>query len=150
MNLDGVVPAFGDLSRFPFWAGFAIIFGLGWVAILVATLVTRPESMSVLRKFYRDVRPIGFWGPVSAELPPQERESVTQHSRAELTACVWGVTFYFLLVLALFAALGGHALLAMGAGVSTVVTGFIFARLLIRPAYHARQATIPGDPRSEC
>jgi len=150
MNVDGVVPAFGDLSRFPFWAGFAIIFGLGWVAILLATLVTRPESMSVLRKFYRDVRPIGFWGPVSAELPPEERESVKRQVRAELTACGWGVTFYFSMVLALFAALGGRALLAIGAGASTVVTGVIFARLLIRPAYQPRQETTPADPRSEC
>ena len=69
INLDGIVPAFGDLAAFPFWAGFAIIFGLGWIAILLATLLTRPESMTVLRKFYRDVRPIGFWRPVEAELP---------------------------------------------------------------------------------
>ena len=150
MNLNGMVPAFGDLNRFPFWAGFAIIFGLGWVAILVATLTTRPESMSVLRKFYRDVRPIGFWGPVSAELLPEERASLKQQARTELTACGWGVTFYFSMVLALFAALGGHTFLAIGAGVLTVVTGPIFARLLIAPAPQPRQQTMPADPRSEC
>lgn len=73
MNLDGIVPAFGDLERFPFWAGFAVIFGTGCIAILVATLLTRPESMTVLRKFYLDVRPMGFWKPVEAGLSGRAR-----------------------------------------------------------------------------
>ena len=95
INLNGIVPAFGDLDRFPFWAGFAIIFGLGWISILLATLLTRPESMTVLRKFYRDVRPMGLWGPVEAELSMVERESIRKYARRDLTACGWGVIFYF-------------------------------------------------------
>ncbi len=150
VNLDGIVPAFGNLNRFPFWAGFGVIFGLGWISILLATLVTRPESMSVLRKFYRDVRPIGFWGPVEAELPEDERESIRQHARAELTACGWGVAFYFLMVLALFAALGGRFLLAISAGLLTVVTGAMFARLLLRPSHQPFNARLNRPPSDSC
>jgi Na+/proline symporter len=134
VNLNGVVPAFGDLTRFPFWMGFAIIFGLGWLAILLATLLTRPESIDVLRRFYRDVRPIGFWGPVEAELPAEERERIKQRGRAEAAACGWGVAFYFLMVLALFAAMGGRFLPSIAAALLTVIAGVLFARSLLRPA----------------
>jgi hypothetical protein len=132
INLNGLVPAFGDLSRFPFWAGFAVIFCLGWIAILVSTLLTRPESMTVLQKFYRDVRPMGFWAPVEAELSIIERKSIKQHSRRNLIACAWGVVFYFLMVLALFALMGGHFSLGILAGVLTAMTGVLFVRLLTR------------------
>jgi Na+/proline symporter len=134
INLDGIVPAFGDLSRFPFWAGFGIIFGLGWIAILLATLLTPPESMTVLRKFYLDVRPIGFWRPVEVGLPTEERESIRHHARKELTACGWGVMFYFFLVLTLFALLGGHIPLGIIAGLLSLTTGVLFTRLLTRPS----------------
>jgi len=132
-SLDALVPAFGDLDRFPFWAGFAIIFGLGWVAILLATLATRPESMEVLRRFYRDVRPIGFWRPVEIELSADERESVQRQTRAELIACAWGVVFYFFMVLTLFAGFGGRFLLAAASGMIMIATGMTFARRLLGP-----------------
>jgi Na+/proline symporter len=130
INLDALVPAFGDLDRFPFWAGFAIIFGLGWAAILLATLLTRPESMDVLRKFYHDVRPIGFWGPVQNELPAGERESVKLRARAEFITCGWGVAFYFLMVLATFAAMGRRFQLAILCGALAVLMGLMFIRAL--------------------
>jgi solute:Na+ symporter, SSS family len=138
-NLNGLVPAFGDLHRFPFWAGFAIIFGLGWIAILLATLLTRPESMDVLRRFYRDVRPIGFWGPVEAELSPQERKSIRKRGRTELVACGWGVAFYFLMVLALFAIMGRHFRIAAASSVLCAGMGVIFIRALARPSNGALQ-----------
>jgi solute:Na+ symporter, SSS family len=134
MNLDGIVPAFGDLERFPFWAGFAVIFGTGCIAILVATLLTRPESMTVLRKFYLDVRPMGFWKPVEAGLSTVERALMKRYARQDLTACGWGVTFYFLMVLALFSLLGGRVLLGTLALFFTVVTGVVFTRLLTSAA----------------
>ena len=142
------MPAFGDLNRFPFWVGFAIIFGLGWIAILVATLVTRPESMDVLRKFYRDVQPIGFWGPVAAELSAEERAHMAKRARAEITACAWGVAFYFLMVLAVFAVMGGHFLGALIACALAVIMGVMFMRALVWPAYQPLNAppkTIPAD-----
>ena len=134
LNLEGLVPAFGNLDRFPFWLGFAVIFGLGWAAILLATLLTRPESMEVLRKFYRDVQPIGWWGPVAAELDSAEREAIKSRGRAELRACGLGVTFYFLLVLALFAAMGGHLSSALAAGALALAMGVIFTRALMATA----------------
>jgi hypothetical protein len=132
LNLDGLIPAFGDLNRFPFWAGFSIIFFLGWIAILLATLLTRPESMDVLRKFYRDVQPIGLWGPVEAELPAGERYAIRRRARSEIATCAWGVAFYFLMVLSLFALMGRHFRLMSIAAVLMTGTGVIFIRSLMR------------------
>jgi solute:Na+ symporter, SSS family len=137
ISLDGLVPAFGDLNRFPFWMGFGIIFGLGWLAILLATLLTRAESMDVLRRFYRDVQPIGFWGPVEAELPAEEQASIRKRARAEIAACGWGVAFYFLMVLALFAVMGRHFGIAAASSVLAVVMGVTFIRALVWPANRA-------------
>lgn len=134
LNVDGIVPAFGDLNRFPFWAGFSIIFALGWIAILTTTLLTRPESMDVLRKFYRDVRPIGFWGPVKAELPLEERKSINARAGAEIIACCWGVACYFLMVLAAFSAFGGHFAFAVLSGIASVATAAMFIRTLVPSA----------------
>ncbi|MFN7996654.1 MAG: hypothetical protein U0Q18_23785 [Bryobacteraceae bacterium] len=132
LNLDGLIPAFGDLNRFPFWAGFSIIFLLGWVVILLATVLTRPESMEVLRKFYRDVQPIGLWGPVEAELPAAERYAIRKRGRSEIATCGWGIAFYFLMVLALFALMGRHFQLMSIASVLMALTGVIFIRSLMR------------------
>jgi hypothetical protein len=99
--------------------------------------MTRPESMDVLRRFYSDVRPIGFWGPVEAELPEEERQSIKKRARAELTACGWGVAFYFLMVLALFAIMGRHFQIAAASSLLAVVTGTTFIRALMRPVNRA-------------
>jgi Na+/proline symporter len=145
LNLDGMVPAFGDLNRFPFWAGFSIIFGLGWIAILAATLLTRPESMDVLRKFYRDVQPIGFWGPVQAELPEQVRLSIRARVREEIVACCWGVLGYFSMVLATFSLMGGHSALALASSASALITGVMFVRALGRPSRGTEKAGVRSE-----
>jgi len=145
LNLDGMVPAFGDLNRFPFWAGFSIIFGLGWMAILAATLLTRPESMDVLRKFYRDVQPIGFWGPVQAELPEQVRLSIRARVREEIVACCWGVLGYFSMVLATFSLMGGHSALALASSASALITGVMFVRALGRPSRGTEKAGVRSE-----
>jgi Na+/proline symporter len=43
---------------------FPVLLLLSTAACVVVTLLTRPDDMEVLAKFYRTVRPWGFWGPV--------------------------------------------------------------------------------------
>ncbi len=105
-NWNGIVPAFGDLDRFPFWVGFAILFVLGWIAILAATLLTKPEPMNVLEDFYRSARPIGIWGPVRRSLASKGREPKVDEFGRDLSASAWGILFYFSLCVGLFSAMG--------------------------------------------
>ncbi|UCD51079.1 MAG: Na+:solute symporter [Phycisphaerales bacterium] len=47
---------------------FPVIFALSVVGCLVGTLLSEPESDEVLKRFYRTVRPWGFWGPIHAKV----------------------------------------------------------------------------------
>jgi SSS family solute:Na+ symporter len=46
---------------------FLSILGLSAAASVVACLLTAPEPDDVLKRFYRTIRPWGFWGPVLAK-----------------------------------------------------------------------------------
>jgi Na+/proline symporter len=128
LDWNSIVPAFGDLNRFPFWVGFAILFVLGWIAILTATLLTKPEPMSVLEDFYRSARPIGFWGPVRRSLASKGRESKVDDFGRDLSASAWGILFYFSLCVGLFSAMGGRIYQACGGFAVSILSGYFFAR----------------------
>jgi Na+/proline symporter len=46
---------------------FLIILTISCTASLVVCLLTKPEPDEVLKSFYRNVRPWGFWGPILAK-----------------------------------------------------------------------------------
>jgi Na+/proline symporter len=128
LHLNGVIPAFSNLERFPFWMGFAVLFVLGWAVILFATLITRPESPEVLRKFYLSAKPIGWWGPIRRALSEEESSAVERETRRDIWACGWGIAFYFVLTVALFGLIGGHlGIGALAAGLA-IVSGWMFVR----------------------
>ena len=52
------------LHNNPNMNSFPIIFIVSVLACLIATLYTKPESDEVLIKFYKRVKPWGFWNPV--------------------------------------------------------------------------------------
>ncbi|MFQ5693500.1 MAG: sodium transporter, partial [Nitrospinota bacterium] len=52
----------GAPPSFPFLLAAEV--SVGGVAMLATTFATRPVAMDVLRRFYREVRPPGAWGPV--------------------------------------------------------------------------------------
>ena len=47
---------------------FPVILGLSTAGCVLGTLLTRPEDDETLMRFYRQVRPWGFWGPVHAKV----------------------------------------------------------------------------------
>src|SRR5690606_19501548 len=47
---------------------FVVIITLSGIAAVVGTLNTKAEDMECLKKFYKNVRPWGFWGPVHDEV----------------------------------------------------------------------------------
>ena len=127
-NLSGLVPAFSDLDRFPFWMGFGLLFALGWVVILATTLLTRPEPMDILRSFYLKAKPIGWWGPVRRRLSQEESIVTREEVRRDLWACAWGVVFYFALSITLFSFIGGHLAMGVTAGILSLLSGILFGK----------------------
>jgi Na+/proline symporter len=127
-NWNGIVPAFSDLERFPFWVGFAILFVAGWIAIVVATLLTKPEPLSVLEDFYCAARPVGLWGPVRRSLAAKGLEPRKTELGQDIATSGWGILFYFFLCVGLFSIMGGRSLSACGEFTVAAVSGYFFAR----------------------
>jgi uncharacterized sodium:solute symporter family permease YidK len=82
-------------SKQPFWHGFLLIFGLGWVVILTVTLLTPPEDREVLENFYRLCKPPGIWGEITKVLPIEERRALKVELRNDIVECVLGMVFCF-------------------------------------------------------
>ncbi len=66
-----IMPAFSHtgLSQFPItnnfnMNAFPIIFAISIIGCLAGTLLTKPEDNETLKKFYKSVRPWGFWKPI--------------------------------------------------------------------------------------
>jgi solute:Na+ symporter, SSS family len=66
-----IMPAFSNsgLSQFPIsnnfnMNAFPIIFLVSIIGCLAGTLLSKPEDNETLKKFYKNVRPWGFWKPI--------------------------------------------------------------------------------------
>lgn len=62
-----VLPGFGILPQLKDYEQFWLLMLLGALVFIPVTLMTRPENMERLVKFYVMTRPIGWWGPVKRE-----------------------------------------------------------------------------------
>ena len=127
---DGLIPAFSNLDRYPFWAGFGILFVLGWICILFATKLTRPEPMELLQEFYLTAKPIGLWGPVRRSLG-SVAEEIHPDTGRELLAAGVGILFYFLLTVSLFSLMGGHSAQGWLTLAAAIPSGLVFGRMAI-------------------
>jgi solute:Na+ symporter, SSS family len=128
-SCDHLIPAFSNLDRYPFWQGFGILFCLGWICILLATLLTSPEPPEILQKFYLSVRPLGFWRPVQQSLGLEAMKSRSAETARDLFVCMLGVVLYSSLTVALFNLMGGHFAWAAWASILAAMSGYMFAKL---------------------
>ena len=67
-----VVPHVVPQSGLGSLAGFGIIFAVSLAGCVIGSLATEPEDDETLIKFYRQVRPWGWWGPVHAKVVQQD------------------------------------------------------------------------------
>ena len=79
---------------------FPAIVALSLVGSLAATWSTRPTDRQTLDRFYRTVRPFGFWGPVKRRLslPPgrKKTDSAAADVAAMLIGIPWIIALYML------------------------------------------------------
>ena len=59
-----VLPAFGVIPKLPDHLQFWLLLALGALVFVPVTLLTKPEKMDRLVRYYVMTRPIGWWGPV--------------------------------------------------------------------------------------
>ena len=65
--VSGIIAALVVPKTFPTLTaieGFPIILAASTLCCIVATLLTKPDEIEVLKEFYKRVRPWGFWKPV--------------------------------------------------------------------------------------
>jgi len=84
---------FSQTQKHPFWHGFFILFALGWITIILADMLTRPEKKEKLKEFYLKCRPPGFWGPVKAEIEGMERKAIREENLRDIFDCFLGALF---------------------------------------------------------
>jgi Na+/proline symporter len=88
-----VLPAFGVFPPLPDYLQFWLLMALGAMVFVPATLLTKPEPMDHLVKYYAMTRPIGWWGPVHREavrlgVVPEQRP-VASDGRRPLIRRTW-------------------------------------------------------------
>lgn len=84
---------FSQTDKHPFWHGFFLLFGLGWIVIILSDLLTRPERKEKLKAFYRKCRPPGFWAPVAREIEDGERQAIKKENLRDILDCFLGAIF---------------------------------------------------------
>jgi Na+/proline symporter len=141
-NWDGLIPAFSNLDRYPFWAGFGLLFGLGWLCILLATLLTRPEPIDILQKFYLTARPIGWWAPVRCSLGGVQTIARRREVYRDLMVCGFGILFYFSLTLTLFNLMGGHLPQGISLLIAAIASGVLFAKTAVSRLKRSADSTV--------
>ena len=70
---------FYDLAHLPAIYVFPIIFGFSLIGSFLATYLTKPTDIGVLKSFYTSVRPWGWWKPVYVKIQ-EEGKTIAKNS----------------------------------------------------------------------
>lgn len=117
---------FSDEKVHPFWQGFLLLFGLGFVSIIVISLLTPAEKIETLREFYRRCRPPGLWGPVVAEMESEERGTIRHETLRDAFDCFLGVAFCTAAIVAVISPFGGHWIVFFTSLIVCLLSGGLF------------------------
>jgi Na+/proline symporter len=98
LSIPAVMPSIAPPFHDPTYS-FPIILLFSFVGCMAGTFLTKPVDQEVLKNFYRNVRPWGFWKPVhdmvSAEDPSFEHNT---NAVRDLTNCLVGIPWQLMLV----------------------------------------------------
>jgi len=148
-----VLPAYGVIPQLADYQQFWLLMALGALVWLPVNILTPPEKMEHLVKFYVMTRPVGAWGPVRREaerlglLPPAEArdsshglvrrrwtpEAANRWSREDWIAAVLSAAGYLLIIvggtLSLIGSALGYVTLALGVAASALMYWVIDPKL---------------------
>lgn len=140
------VLGFSNEQVHPFWQGFLLLFGLGFVTIILVSLITPAEKIETLREFYSRCRPPGFWGPVLAELPDSERAKIKSETVRDLFDCLLGIAFCGASIVVVVSPFGRHwDVLAASLAVAVVSGGWFMWRWAQRGVFRSLGSEKEGE-----
>ena len=89
-----------DLSQVPSIYLFPLIFGMSILGCLLGTYLSKPTDMEVLKSFYHNVRPWGFWGPVYKQLKAEDHSFEKNNDfYLDMMNCVIGIVWQSSMIL---------------------------------------------------
>jgi Na+/proline symporter len=106
---------------------FPAVLVLSTLAAVATSLLTAPDEEEVLKRFYRQVRPWGFWGPIHRKVieeQPDFRKN-TDFARDMVNVAVGIVWQMSLIVLPIYLVIRQYTDLAISLGVVVVTSVFL-------------------------
>jgi len=89
-----------DLSQVPSIYLFPLIFGMSILGCLLGTYLSKPTDMEVLKSFYSNVRPWGFWTPVYKQLKAEDQSFQKNNDfYLDMMNCVIGIVWQSSMIL---------------------------------------------------
>ncbi|AWK06411.1 sodium:solute symporter [Flavobacterium crocinum] len=89
-----------QLSEVPSIYLFPLIFGFSILGCLLGTYLSKPTDMEVLKSFYSNVRPWGFWGPVYKQLKSEDQSFQKNNDfYLDMMNCVIGIIWQSSMIL---------------------------------------------------
>jgi len=97
----GVLASLGQAALYPetpLYLSVPVIMGSSLLCAIIATLLTKPTDSSTLDKFYRNVRPWGFWAPVKRRMTPTPGQKAVDSTASDIAVIIvgipWIIAFY--------------------------------------------------------
>lgn len=89
-----------DLSQVPSIYLFPLIFGMSILGCLLGTYLSKPTDMEVLKSFYSNVRPWGFWTPVYKQLKAEDQSFQKNNDfYLDMMNCIIGIVWQSSMIL---------------------------------------------------
>ncbi|MFD2941757.1 sodium:solute symporter family protein [Flavobacterium notoginsengisoli] len=89
-----------DLSQVPSIYLFPLIFGMSILGCLLGTYLSKPTDIEVLKSFYTNVRPWGFWTPVYKQLKAEDQSFQKNNDfYLDMMNCVIGIIWQSSMIL---------------------------------------------------
>lgn len=89
-----------DLSQVPSIYLFPLIFGMSILGCLLGTYLSKPTDMEVLKSFYSNVRPWGFWNPVYKALKSEDQSFQKNNDfYLDMMNCIIGIIWQSSMIL---------------------------------------------------
>ncbi|MBC8181625.1 sodium:solute symporter [candidate division KSB1 bacterium] len=83
----------------PEYVSFSFASGVSFIAMIIATYVTKPTDEKTLSEFYKTTRPFGFWKNIREKIPTNVMEKVNKENRRDIISIFMAVPWQVILFL---------------------------------------------------
>ncbi len=120
---------------------FPVVILISGIACIVGSLYSPPEDEELLKRFYRNVRPWGFWGPVLEKVQKDDPEfTANPHFKRDMFNIILGTCLQTALV-----ALPIFIVIKMPTNIFIAASVIAVTILILRKTWYANIANWPAE-----